>query len=150
MHADDKALDALLKSVNALLQARTPFGGSQGYKQDSQHVHQVANAISDVLRGLRIEVRAEPFGVADAVHSLQRPPKLLPAKVQPRWSWRCLWQPALPRLIWKPLFFWRWTRSLRAMRLTPAGPDENWDPGLQLSVWNMCAVNALVDHTVGT
>ena len=145
VHADDKALDALLKSVNALLQARTPFGESQGYKQDSQHVHQVAIAISDVLRGLRIEVRAEPFGVADAVHSLQTPAEIVAGKSATALEVALLVAACLTKANLEAVIFLAVDQVFAGYAITPAVPDENWDQGQQLSVWNTCTVNALVD-----
>jgi len=145
VHVDDKALDALLKSVNALLQARTPFGESQGYQQDSQHVHQVANAISDVLRGLRIEVRAEPFGVADAVHSLQTPAEIVAGKSATALELALLVAACLTKANLEAVIFLAVDQVFAGYAITPAVPDENWDRGQQLSVWNTCTVNALVD-----
>ena len=146
VHPDDKALDALLKSVNALLQARTPFGESQGYQQDSQHVHQVANAISDVLRGLRIEVRAELFGVADAVHSLQTPAEIVAGKSATALELALLVAACLEKAKLDSVIFLADNHVCAGYAVIPAQADGSWDAGEQAKIWNKLAPDAVVQH----
>lgn len=146
VHVDDKALDALLKSVNALLHARTPFGGSQGYSRDAEHVQQVATAVSDVLRELRIEVCGPAFGTAGATYAIQQPAAILAVKRATALELALMAAACLEKAKLDPVIFLADNHMCAGYAVIPAQAKGSWDAGEQAKIWNKLAPDAVVQH----
>ena len=146
VHADDKALDALLKSVNALLQARTPFGGSQGYSRDAEHVQQVATAVSDVLRELRIEVCGPAFGTAGATYAIQQPAAILAGKRATTLELALVAAACLEKAKLDSVIFLAGNRVYAGYAVLPEQADGSWNAGEQAQVWAKLTPGAVLTH----
>ena len=142
----DPALDVVLKSVNAILRKRTEFHESQGYSRDAEHVQQVASAVSDVLRDLKIEVTGPAFGTAGATYAIQPPTAILAGKRATALELALVAAACLEKAKLDPVIFLADNHVCAGYAVIPAQAKGSWDAGEQAKIWNKLAPEAVVRH----
>ena len=146
VNVEDRALGAVLKGVNALLIKRTKLRGSHGYRRDSEHVHQVANAVYDYLRDLLIEETWSAFGAAGAIYAIQSPAEILAGKRATGLELALLVAACLAKAELDPVILLADSRVYAGYAVLPEQADGSWNAGEQAQVWAKLTPGAVLTH----
>ena len=146
VNVEDRALGTVMKGVNALLTKRTKLRGSHGYRRDSEHVHQVANAVYDYLRDLMIEETGSAFGAAGAIYAIQSPAEILAGKRATGLELALLVAACLAKAELEPVILLADSRVYAGYAVIPDQADGSWNAGEQAQVWAKLTPGAVLTH----